>query len=71
MRPARPMDWVVIRQFAEEDIITGLQASPEFVSALNLREQYFHVRNILHTQHQPAFRCSTIARLFRLSKAIV
>jgi hypothetical protein len=60
------MDWEAVRQFAEEDVITCLQSSPEFASAMNFWEQYFHAWNSLQDQHQPAVPYSIIARINRM-----
>jgi hypothetical protein len=64
------MDRETIHQFAEEDIIPRLQSSPKFASAVNLREQYFHACNILHTQQQPDVPYSVIGQPFCVDKAI-
>jgi hypothetical protein len=40
--PASVMDWEAFRSFADDDIIRTLQSSPEFVSATDRRDQYYH-----------------------------
>lgn len=67
----RVMDWETIRTFAEAEIIETLQSSPEFASATNRREQYYHAYVLLHIQHRPAVPVSMIGRLFEVSKATI